>query len=347
MKIILTFVRHFLPGFKSGGPVRTIANLIDHLGGEFEFRVVTSDRDMLDKKPYFGVAVDEWNRVGKAWVYYASMQNHSISNWIRLIKKTRHDVIYLNSFFDVYFTFYPLVANKILWLRSKQMIVAPRGEFSHGALKIKRFKKIPYIVMARLLGLFRNVLWVASTEQESIDIRRWFGGYAKIMVARDMPPHKKNDLALHHVIGSTRTLRIVFMSRICRKKNLDYALKVLTQVQQQIQFDIYGTIEDNSYWSKCQKLITKMPANIEVNYRGVADNAKVLEIISAYDIFFLPTWGENYGHAIAEALTAGTPVLLSDKTPWRNLQEYGVGWDLSLELGENVFASVIEAAAKT
>ena len=63
---------YYLPGYQAGGPIRTIANLADHLGDEFDIRIVTRDRDILGTHPYPGVNVDSWNKVGKAQVMYAS-----------------------------------------------------------------------------------------------------------------------------------------------------------------------------------------------------------------------------------------------------------------------------------
>ncbi len=61
-------------------------------------------------------------------------------------------------------------------------------------------------------------------------------------------------------------------------------------------------------------------------------------------LFFLPTHGENFGHAIAEAFAAGVPVLISDTTPWRDLRSSGVGWDLSLDEPQ-CFVEAIEMCA--
>lgn len=58
--IILTFVARYLPGYKSGGPVRTIANMVQQIGDDFDFRIVTFDRDALDVEAYPGVAIDDW-----------------------------------------------------------------------------------------------------------------------------------------------------------------------------------------------------------------------------------------------------------------------------------------------
>ena len=113
-------------------------------------------------------------------------------------------------------------------------------------------------------------------------------------------------------------------------KNLDYALRVLAQVRTQVRFSIYGPIEVVTYWEECQKLMAELPANVEVNYCGSIEHDNVVATISELDLFFLPSRGENFGHVIHEALRAGLPLLISDRTPWKDLAELGVGWDLAL-----------------
>ena len=86
--VILCFVAYYLPGYRSGGPVRTISNFVDHLGDEFDIRIVTRDRDVLDDKPYSGIRVDNWCTVGKAHVFYASVQTLSLGGIAQLIRDT-------------------------------------------------------------------------------------------------------------------------------------------------------------------------------------------------------------------------------------------------------------------
>ena len=127
-------------------------------------------------------------------------------------------------------------------------------------------------------------------------------------------------------------------------KNLDFALKVLKLVQVPVDFTIYGPREDKSYFHLCQKLVTVLPRNINVIWKDIVPPHKVISTLSTYDLFFLPTRGENYGHVIAESLLAGTPLLISDKTPWRNLEQKGVGCDLDLKQPQ-CFANYIEKCA--
>ena len=100
-KVILIFVGYYIPGFKAGGPLRTIANLVDYLDGDFEFRIVTRDRDLGDLIPYPSIQVDRWNQVGNTWIFYASKRQQNFTCLIRLINSTPHDLIYLNDVLNV------------------------------------------------------------------------------------------------------------------------------------------------------------------------------------------------------------------------------------------------------
>ncbi len=78
-------------------------------------------------------------------------------------------------------------------------------------------------------------------------------------------------------------------------------------------------------------MLASLPENVQVEYRGNLPNERVAETLFGYDFFFLPTLGENFGHAIFESFSAGCPVLISDQTPWRNLAEQHLGWDIALD----------------
>ena len=152
---------------------------LDHLSDDIEFRIVTSDRDALDEAPYPGMRVDAWNRVGKAPVYYVSPEKQSIRGFLKLIADTPYDVLYLNSFFDPIFTQRPLLARGLGLLPTKPVVIAARGEFSPGALAIKRWKKVPYRWFASAIGLYRGLIWQASSDQEAEHIRRAIGATAR------------------------------------------------------------------------------------------------------------------------------------------------------------------------
>lgn len=345
--VILTFVAYYLPGYKSGGPVRTIANMVEQLGDQLDFRIVTADRDSFDTASYPDVLVDSWNTVGKAQVFYASSAALSLKRLASVIRKTPHDILYLNSFFRPSFTVKPLLLRRLGLIPKRRTIIAARGEFSQGALALKSWRKRSYLTVVKAMGLYRDLVWQASSDYEAADITNAMGLTAQaIMVAPDLPPvpRASTDTQLTEQRAQDAPLRVCFLSRIDPKKNLDYALRVLSKVDVPVEFSIYGLIENDQYWGACQNLCKQLPSHVTARYHGVIDHARVPETLAAHDLFFLPTRGENYGHVIHEALAAGVPVLISDQTPWRRLESLGIGWDLPLDVADS-FRKVIESQA--
>ncbi len=329
---VLVAVGYYLPGYKAGGPLKTIVNMVEQLSDEFEFWIVTRDRDLGDEVPYENVKLNQWVAYSKAKVFYASPKNLNIFYFARLINQTPCDVLYLNSFFDTNFTIKLLLARKFgLYKMRLPVVIAPRGEFSSGALQIKMLKKQIFIKVAGWFDLYKGVVWQASSEFEKKDVECNFDtGSQQVLIAKNLPEKKSFIYNKDRNVEKNIILQVVFLSRILPMKNLDYALRVLQKVSIPIKFDIYGPIEDLSYWEECKKIIKNMPINIEINHFGSLHPKEVSKIFLNYDLFFFPTRGENYGHVIAESLSVGTPVLLSDQTPWKNLKKDKLGLDLPL-----------------
>ena len=299
--IVLAVVDNYLPGYKAGGPIRTLANMVDRLGDEFEFKIVTADRDFEDTKPYSKIRVDGWNSVGKADVFYMSPDRRSLSDFRRPLCSTEYDILYLNSFFSPHFTIKPLLLRGLRLIPDRPLVIAPRGEFSPGALGLKSLKKRAYIAVAKVLGLYKGAVWQASSEHEEADIRQWFGSNARVVIAPDLPPVISPADDPKAVKQKTKGyLKIIFLSRISRKKNLDGALDMLKGLKGQIEFNIYGPIEDKLYWAECQRIISSLPEHIKVKYRGSIAHDKVGTVMREHDLFLLPTLGENFGHVILE-----------------------------------------------
>jgi glycosyltransferase involved in cell wall biosynthesis len=344
---ILCLVRYYLPGYKSGGPIRTIANMVERLSDWLEFSIITADRDHADEQSYSGVRVDDWNEVGNAKVFYASPDAVRLRSLASLIARTPHDILYLNSFFDTTFTLRALLARRLRMIPRRPVVLAPRGEFSPGALALKASRKNWYRRLSAGVGLHRNLIWQASSEYEAREMRTALGAtVGQIAIAPDLPPAPSTATSggEHVARLSSAALRVCFLSRISPKKNLDFALRILGRVRVAVEFDIYGPIEDAGYWQLCQKVIATIRPPVRVSYRGSVPHDCVASVLRGYDLFFFPTHGENFGHVILESLLAGTPVLIADTTPWRQLRDLGIGWDLPLN-EEPSFVAAIESAS--
>ena len=70
MKKNIVIIGPYLPGKSFGGPVKSILNMVDTLSGEYYFDIITGDRDLNATEPYRDVNIGEWNKVGKANVFY-------------------------------------------------------------------------------------------------------------------------------------------------------------------------------------------------------------------------------------------------------------------------------------
>lgn len=335
---VLTFTGHYLPGYKGGGPIKTIKNLFDQAGDEITFKLITSDRDLGDTSPYTSVTCGAWNNVGNASVFYAQPGKTGYAQIARQLRAKDYDLVYLNSFFSPRFSFFPLLIAKAL---RQSVVLAPRGEFSEGALSLKSTKKRIFITVFKLLGLHRGTVFQVSSDFEAEDVRRALSQNVDTQVAENIGAQ---EFAEKLPPRSTSSLKAVFVSRISPKKNLLAALKMLQQVQQPLVYDIYGPIEDRDYWAECEKVVAGLPPHIQVHHRGSLNPDDVVKALENYDVFFFPTKGENYGHVIAEALCAGLPILIADTTPWRNLQEQGIGWDLPLN-NPDAFSAVLNELA--
>jgi glycosyltransferase involved in cell wall biosynthesis len=332
---VLAIADWYLPGSKGGGSVSAISNLIELLGNEFQFYVFTRNRDSTEDQPYASIGFDQWVPVGKAKVFYAS--ELSTRNILRRIREADPHIIYLNSFFSR-LTMKTLLLRKFGLLPRSAVVLAPRGEFSPGALELKSLRKWLYRKLSFALGLYGNLVWQASSALEKTHLcasvtRAGRVDEANIVVASDVPNMDcmSGPCFAQRPQKESGSARFVFLSRISTSKNQYFALELLGSAKGKIELDIYGPIEDCDYWEQCQDIICKLPDQIRVNYKGAVSANQVLQVFSKYHFLILPTLGENFGYVILEAFAGGCPVLISDRTPWRDLSKLGIGWDLPLD----------------
>lgn len=307
---------YYLPGFKGGGPIRTIANMRKLLADQVEISIFTRDRDLGSDAPFEAIEANTWLAAEDGPIFYGDPEGFNAKGLRQAMAGRTFDVLYLNSFFS----FRASIQIVLTFRRARkapQILLAPRGEFSQGALAIKALKKKVFLTLARTLGLYKKVQWHASTEMEKADILRQFPCAAgKIHMAED-PIEIENGVEGELRRKPSGTAKLAFISRISPKKNLDGLLRILAAVKSNVELDIFGPVEDAGHWRACQALIEALPDNISTTYKGSLAPDDVSCTFSQFDLFAFPTHGENFGHVIFEALRAGTPVLVSDQTPWK------------------------------
>lgn len=343
MKTVLVFVPNYFPGFMSGGIARTVLNTAEWLGDEFSFRIVTRDRDLGSDTRYPDIPRGSWVPLGKSSVRYLAPDELSLASLQRLVNGTPHDILHLNSFFDSVFTIKLLLLLRLGRIAPQRVVLSPRGEFVEGPLRLKYPKKKLYIELSRFAGFYRKLTWHASTEHEALGIVQAMRLPSdSVRSAIDLPIRGTDAVRAPEEVQ--QRLRVVFLSRLTREKNLDGALRILQRVRQPMDFDIIGPQQDPGYWQECEALMQHLPPHVNARHLGPVAPEEVYRRLSQYDVFLFPTRGENYGHVIAESISVGTRVLVSQDTPWRGLSADGVGWDLPIaDLG--AFARVLDGLA--
>ncbi len=331
MKKILIFTDSFLPGFKGGGPITSISNLVSLLNKHFDILICTKDRDFGDTEPYKDI---EQNKITnyKEYnvIYLSSIDKQNLS---KVIVDFNPDLLYLNSFFSKT-TQLVMFLNKFTF--KKKLIVAPRGELQDNALNIKKTKKSIYLFIYKLFRLYKNTYFHSTDTIETKSIKDIFG----IGTINQLQNVVKID-NFEALTKKENELKLVFVSRVSRKKNLHYALNLLKNIKYNVVFDIYGPKEDMVYWKECQNIIDTLPENISVSYKGSLAQNKIVDKMREYNAFLFPTLSENFGHVIVEAMQAGLVPIISDQTPWLNLDDINVGWDIPLS-NEKLYVKAIE-----
>lgn len=325
---ILIISDFFLPGFKSGGGMRTVVNTVQRLQDAFEFYVITRDHDgFSDRFPYPNIEYGKWNIVAGAKVHY--LASSEITPWriAELVRSCRPDAVYLNSVFStlsVFFFIYRLFG----LFNGIPVGLAACGELFPSALAKGHLKKRVFVFVARMLRLYRGVTWRASDENEKTAIEAL--RFSPVLIAPDLTVsiHRRVAWSSQKMRGS---LRLLYFSRIDPIKNLEFLLSLLPTVRGALSLTIVGPNEDRGYLRRLQGVAADLPDRISVEFVGPKTHLELGEMIPDFDFFVLPTLGENFGHVIAEALSASLPVLISDRTPWRGLANRQAGFDLALE----------------
>ncbi len=333
-KKILICIDWYEPGFKAGGPIRSVTHIVSALKDKFEFYVMTSAYDLGETEPYENIDLDTWLDIDDIFIKYISRKNLTSTVIKGNIQEIEPDIIYLNSLFSTLFTLAPL---RVARRKSIGVVLAPRGMLGKGALEIKAAKKKIFLTVSKLIGLYSKITWHASTIEEENEIKKTFGPKVKVVIAQNIPMSQK--LELDHILDRKKTekIRFVFISRLARKKNLHIAINCLKQCKTDanVLFDIYGNVEEQEYFDSFKDDL-KDHGNVKIEYKGVLRPSEIPEVYADSDFLLLPTMHENYGHAIVEAWSNGCPVIISTNTPWKNLRVQELGWDVDITDPQNL-----------
>lgn len=206
------------------------------------------------------------------------------------------------------------------------LVHSPRGALSDWAMSHGSRAKRAYWPLLQRPALRRASCIHATSEAECQDIRRLGFQQPIAMIPNGI------DVPALHVGSQGRRATVLFLSRIHRSKGLEILLHAWKEVQEQFEtwnLEIAGSddgyFEAGGYANELRSLAAALQLK-RVAFLGARYGAEKRELYQRSSIFVLPTYSENFGVVVAEALAMGIPAIVSKGAPWSGLASRGAGW---------------------
>lgn len=325
-KSILIFSDWFKPAYQAGGPITSIANFCSHLSGDYDLYVFTSNKDLHGMELPVKVVTDTW----VMWQNHARVFYNSGKVSKRMIRQVLEekapDFVYLNSMFSFQYALLPLY---VLYKTDPmpKTVLNPRGMLLPGALNKKSWKKWLFLKLFRRHAIWKKLSWQHSFEMEESQTRKIFKKIESSVVMNFPRLLESEAQVLKKEPGQ---LKLLFSSRIEPHKNLSQLIDSLSSASGEVSLSVYGPIDDHDYYRECLDRARSLPKHIKVTFNGSLDPEKLKRVYQEHHFFVLLSKGENFGHSIIEAFSNHRPVLVSNNTPWTNLEGLGIGWNVEL-----------------
>ena len=307
-----------MPGYRAGGPIQSVVQLLKRLG-ERDVPVITRDRDLGSVAPYSRNSMDTVN-LEKEWIVkYVSPGLKGFPSVYRKLKEIKGDVIYINGMWTLEITLLPMVF--FAW--TKRLIIAPRGMLNPSALRYKSSRKRMMLMLLKALIPQKRLCFHATSADEATHIRAKFPT-AQISVIPNLPAALQSQ---PFTLKRNEKLKLICVGRLSPEKNQSFLIKLLQQFHREVELHLVGDVSNKNYVDHCRTI----DKNGVVQYHNALPQKNTWELIKTMDIWVSPTEGENYGHALVEALQLGIPVVVSDNTPWTEaIARYHMGAALPL-----------------
>ena len=306
MKII-----HYIPSIdrSSGGTTEYVRLLAEKLGGQSELHVVTH----ISQHPA---------EMGQCLVLYfrKNIFGAMKREWMELLNKVHPDIVHVHGCWT------PQCAWVQKWSQAKgyKVILTPHGMLEPWIMNRNYWiKKLPALMLYQKKAICKANYIHATAEREKVNLLK-LGYNDKIRVI----PNAVDVESIKIKESWQRTKTILFLSRIHEKKGLNFLIKAASILKKELdgyQIVIAGE-GDASYIETLKQMVLQAEVQNIVSFAGGVYEEEKWKLFRKADVFVLPTFSENFGIAVAEALASGTPVITTKGTPWADLVNYDCGW---------------------
>ena len=221
-----------------------------------------------------------------------------------------------------------------------KIVNSPKGSFAKEALSVSRYKKILFNIFSNQNKMLSNCDAFHATSLKEKDEIRSLGYKQPIAVIPegiDIPKEKKTNF-------TREKTKFLYLGRIHPIKGLDLLIKTWSRIElenKNCTLEICGYYEDISYYKFLQDLIKKFGLK-NISFTDKVSGLKKQEKYLSNDVFIIPSQSENFGLVIAEAMSYGLPVIVSEETPWHVVKKNNYGWVVSLNQ-DDIYSAILAA----
>lgn len=315
----------YYPAFQFGGPIASVHGLNKALAKNGVDVTVYTTNAGLDEKVPVNSEID----IDGIRVVYFSLTKifnfPALSKWQFSVEMTKalsdkifeFDIIYINGLWS-----YPATVSCYYSRRyEKPYIVAPRGMLYSYTMKKKAWKKLPYyqIFTKKDMRCASAIHYTTSDEAKQCHTRLRLNNEALIVPNGIDPavfPCRSESEILKSKYPILKNKKVVlFLGRICWIKGLDVLVKsfsLLAKERGDVHLLIVGP-DENGYEKKVRRWLEEEGVADRATFTGMLEGDEKLDAYLGSDIFVLPSYSENFGMVVVEAMSCGLPVVISDQ----------------------------------
>ena len=302
---------HYIPSIdrSCGGTTEYVRLLAEKLGQQSELHVVTHTSQYPVEMEQCRVHYVHKNILG-------AMKQE----WMSLLNEVQPDIVHVHGCWD------PQCAWVQKWSQVKgyQVILTPHGMLEPWIMMRNYWiKKVPALILYQKKAI-RKADYIHATAESEKENLLLLGYNDKIKVI----PNAVNVDSIRMKDSWKRTKTILFLSRVHVKKGINFLIEAAAALKTELEgYRIIVAGEgDTAYIETLKQMASQAGVQDIISFAGGVYGEKKWNLFRKADVFVLPTFSENFGIAIAEALASGTPVITTKGTPWTDLVKYNCGW---------------------
>lgn len=346
-------VPSFYPATIYGGPIFSIKSFCEEIASEnIKIDIMTTD---MNGTNYLNVIKNKsiiFNENPNIRItYYKSCKKLNFISFgllFNLFNKIKtFDIVKIEDTFSVFVPFALLIS----LILKKKIILSPRGVFAKNALfKNKLIKKL--WIYFFISPFKKKINWHATSNNEKDDINNYFSTKLNIKVIANgiEKPEidiKRNDI-IKRILGNAYNKKSKYIIGLGRK----HPIKRFDQLIDSFQFlskDKFKLIlvgsDDSGHEIFLKEKVKKNKQQSQVFFYENLEKKEKDQLLYESDLLVLPSLSENFGNVVPESLICGTPVIVSDKTPWHDLEENNVGLMINIT-PKNLSNSILKILSK-